>query len=340
MNKELTIIQYNTNRSKDIVMAQIIRYPTVMKASIIVIHEPWANPYQETTHHPANQTYQLLYPESSETGGDRARVCMFVSKRIEGQTHIVYSKDCQEVRVRNIEEKEFRIFNIYNQPNNGEDTVNLLSQLIPPTRDQEPGVSYLVVGDFHLHYPHWKGEGVPQEVAAEELLDVMETRGMDLWLKPGSITRNQAGSQTTIDLVFATEGLDGRMVDCQVLEQIHEDSDHLPIRTIIDFDTPQPEQEKKRWNWKAIDEDKFSKFVQTNLQGKPWLRFPGEVTPRRIDDAVEFIMEVIQRGVQESTPWARPSSRANPSFTPECSEAIKVTRRLYRTWRMSGEEDD
>ncbi|KAJ5195634.1 uncharacterized protein N7498_009072 [Penicillium cinerascens] len=203
---------------------------------------------------------------------------MFVSKRIEGLTHIVHSKDCQEVRMRNREGKELRIFNIYNQPNNGEDTVNLLSQLIPPARDQEPGVSHLA-------------------------------------LKPGSITRNQAGSRTTIDLVFATEGLGGRIV----LEQIHADSDHLPIRTIIDFDTPQPEQEKKRRNWKAMDEDKFSKFVQTNLQGKPWLNLPREVTPRRIDDAVEFIME------------AQPSSRANPSFTPEYSEAIKARNRSQET---------
>lgn len=113
MNQRLTIMQYNANRSKDIAMAYFMRDPTVLKAGVIAIQEPWGNPYLETTHHPAKQTHQLLYPQSSETGGEWARVCMFVSKRIEGWTHVVHSKDCQELRLRK-GQIELRIFNIYN----------------------------------------------------------------------------------------------------------------------------------------------------------------------------------------------------------------------------------
>jgi hypothetical protein len=76
MNKELTIIQYNTNRSKDVVMAQFMRDPMVLRAGIIAIQEPWANPYQETTHHPAKQSHQLLYPQSNETRGGSGRGCV------------------------------------------------------------------------------------------------------------------------------------------------------------------------------------------------------------------------------------------------------------------------
>lgn len=74
MNRELTIIQYNTNRSKNVVMAQFMRDLTVLQAGIIAIQEPWANPYQETAHHPAKQSHQLLYPHANETGGMRTRV--------------------------------------------------------------------------------------------------------------------------------------------------------------------------------------------------------------------------------------------------------------------------
>jgi Ribonuclease HI len=337
MNKELTIIQYNTNRSKDVVMAQFMRDPTVLKAGIIAIQEPWANPFQETTHHPAKQTHQLLYPQEDETGGLRTRVCFFVSKKLGGWTHRVHSRDCQELRLRH-RDRELRIFNIYNQPENGEDTVQLLTRLIPPVREQakEPGITYLVVGDFNLHHPYWGGEGVEQEEAADEWLDAAETRALDLWLKPGSITRMQAGSQSTLDLVFASASLDGRMIDCRVAEDVHADSDHLPVRTIIDFETEEPAEAPKRRNWKEMDEGKFLTFVNTNLQGKPWLHLRGQpIRPRQIDDAVDHLMEVVQRGVQESTPWARPSRWANPAFTPECREAVKTTRQLRREYVRS-----
>lgn len=65
-----------------------------------------------------------------------------------------------------------------------------------------------------------------------------------------------------------------------------------------------------------MDEDEFLIFVNSNLQDKPWLHLPGDVRPRQVDDAVDYLMEVVQRGVQESTPWACPSRWANPGFTP------------------------
>ncbi|KAJ5195637.1 uncharacterized protein N7498_009075 [Penicillium cinerascens] len=323
-------------------MAQFMRDPTVLQAGIIAIQEPWANPYQETTHHPAKQSHQLLYPQANETGGMRARVCMFVSKQMEGWTHVVHSRDCQELRLRH-EGKELRVFNIYNQPENGEDTMRLLTQLIPPTREQakEPGVTYLIVGDFNLHHPYWGGDGVQQDEAADDWLDAAEMRALDLWLKPGSITRMQAGSRSTLDLVFASERLGGSMISCKVQEGVHADSDHLPIRTIIDFATAEPVEAPRRRNWKEMDNDKFLTFVNANLQNKSWLHLRGDtVHPQQVDDAVEHLMEVIQRGVQESTPWARPSSWAKPSFTPECCEAIKTTRRLRRRYAASQNNDD
>jgi hypothetical protein len=39
------------------------------------------------------------------------------------------------------------------------------------------------------------------------------------------------------------------------------------------------------------------------------LLFPSkaESTPRQIDNAVEQLIDIVQRGVEESTPWANPS---------------------------------
>jgi hypothetical protein len=83
MNKtNLEILQYNVHRSKDVVMADFLRDPRVLEADIIAIQEPWENPYTDTTHYLAKATHELVYPTANETGGERTRVCMLVSKRI------------------------------------------------------------------------------------------------------------------------------------------------------------------------------------------------------------------------------------------------------------------
>ncbi|PYH94518.1 hypothetical protein BO71DRAFT_325213, partial [Aspergillus ellipticus CBS 707.79] len=69
---------YNTNQSKDKVMAQFLRDPTVLETDLIFVQEPWKNPYQDITHHPANSSHQLLYPDSTEIGNERAHVCLYI----------------------------------------------------------------------------------------------------------------------------------------------------------------------------------------------------------------------------------------------------------------------
>lgn len=64
------------------------------------------------------------------------------------------------------------------------------------------------------------------------------------------------------------------------------------------------------------------------------------VSPQQIDAAVDHLVEIVQRGVQESTPWARPSPQANHSWTKDCGEAVKHSRRMYRQYLAThGEED-
>lgn len=130
--KEFTIFQYNVNRSKDGVMAQFLRDPKVLAADIIAIQEPWKNPFQDSTHHPAKGTHELLWPAETETG-QRARVCIYISKKLAGWTHYAHSGDLQEVRIRT-EVGEVRIFNIYNDQVTG-DGLNLLKDLVEPARE-------------------------------------------------------------------------------------------------------------------------------------------------------------------------------------------------------------
>jgi hypothetical protein len=47
----LTILQYNVRKSKDTVMATLLRDPGIDKYDILATQEPWRNPFSDTTHH-------------------------------------------------------------------------------------------------------------------------------------------------------------------------------------------------------------------------------------------------------------------------------------------------
>jgi ribonuclease HI len=333
MNKTtLEIIQYNVHRSKDVVIADFLRNPRVLEADVIAIQEPWENPYTETTHHPAKATHELVYPTSNECQGERTRVCMLISKQIGQWTHHAHGRDAQEVRIaQQGEQGELRNFNIYN-PVGYIDTVMKLEDLFGRNIRCS-----MVVGDFNLHHPAWGGDSAIQDANADALIELTDSADLDLWLAPGTITRDEAGHQTTIDLVFGSHDLSERFLTSEIAHECHSHSDHLPIRTILDISTVSTTASApKRRNWKAMETEKFDNFVAANLRGKTWTL----TTPRQIDEAVEHFIDIINRAVEESTPWAKPSQYANPSFTRECRQAVKETRRLFRCYVATHSEED
>lgn len=95
-----------------------------------------------------------------------------------------------------------------------------------------------------------------------------------------------------------------------------------------------------RRNWKAIDTDKFLGFVSISLKDKHWMRLPETPSPSDIDNAVNHLLDIVQRAAQESTPWARPSTWARQGWTPECTEAVKTSRRLRRRYVRPHNDED
>ncbi|OOQ82702.1 putative reverse transcriptase [Penicillium brasilianum] len=313
-------------------MAQFLRDPEVISADVIAIQEPWENPYKNDTHHPLKQTHELLFPQD-ERG--RARVCIFISKQMGEYTHLAHSRDCQEIHIK-IDEAELRLINIYNDRQQATALGILQNILLPSGMHRQQEVSYLVLGDFNLHHPVWGGDDALRDAKAEDLLDLMEMAGLDSWLAPGTVTRDQAGSQSTIDLVLASYALREQILVCEVDRDVHADSDHLPILTLLEINVPEAADPVKRRNWKAMDVEKFMAFVSVNLQD--WMR---QVTsPHDIDRAIDHLLDTIHRAAQESTPWARRSTWARQGWTPECTEAIKTARRQYRRYTRTHDEED
>ncbi|EKV14892.1 Reverse transcriptase, putative [Penicillium digitatum PHI26] len=63
-------------------------------------------------------------------------------------------------------------------------------------------------------------------------------------------------------------------------------------------------------------------------------------TANDVEAKCQAFMKIINDAVDISTPWAIPSQWANPSFTPECQEAVKEVRRLRRRHERTGDPYD
>lgn len=83
MNSKATlkILQYNVRKSRDTVMATLLRDLRVMEYDVLAIQEPWRNPLMSTTHHPAKAHFHLCYLAATEYGP--VRTCFFVNRRLD-----------------------------------------------------------------------------------------------------------------------------------------------------------------------------------------------------------------------------------------------------------------
>jgi ribonuclease HI len=327
---QLHIVQLNAHRSKDLVMATFLRNPDTLKADIIAIQEPWANPFQDTTHHPAQMTHQLLYPKQEQTGG-RARVCLMVRKSLTGWQHTVLTKDLQLLSIhyyRGQEPQTLHIYNIYNEK--GSNTIQQLRNQLQSLRAES-----IVLGDLNLHHPAWGGHEIEIEPESLELIEAADEASLELLTEPGTVTWQLGDRGSTIDLTFTSRSLLDRLILWERADDISDDSDHYPIRTILDIKTPVQEPVKRR-NWKATDTKKLIEFVTQNAVYKDL----KSANKEQINQAVDHLIEVIQQGINNSVPWAKPSLFANPDFSPECSEAVKGTRRLRRLYTLTHAAED
>jgi hypothetical protein len=106
---------------------------------------------------------------------------------------------------------------------------------------------------------------------------------------------------------------------------------------LLEINVPEAADPVKRRNWKAMDADKFLTFASANISA---MQLPKEPTPHEIDYAVDHLLGIVQQAAQASTPWATPSAWARQGWTPECTEAISASRRQYRQYMRTHDEED
>jgi ribonuclease HI/exonuclease III len=337
-HNQLSILQYNVRKSKDTVMATLLRDAKTAEYDILAIQEPWKNPYMDTTHHPAKEIFHLCYPP--EQDGKPARVCFFVNKRLDHTKwqFKAHTRDVSTLYIKQKDENEedesqIIIHNVYNPPQTAEGRESALPTIegICQANSEEEQIA---LGDYNLHHPLWGGARVnTHENEAEELIDIMQSQGMTNMLQQGTITYEEAGAETTIDLCWTSTGLIDRVIRCEVDRDMDHDSDHLPISIVIDLRVQYARRKPVR-QWKHLEEGEFRKALKRTL---PPIQRPG--TKTALDQYTNVIIEAINSAVNKVLPKTCPSPRAREGWTAECKEVLAEVKRRKRHYNMDHTEE-
>lgn len=334
----LSILQYNVRKSRDTVMATLLRDPKVAEIDVLAIQEPWRNPYMATTHHPAKDMFHLYFPQDDDDARP-ARVCFFVNKRLDhNKWHFdVHSRDACSLTIAVQSEgqvtTQMMIHNVCNPVRGSEDRDSVLpviSRLLGTATTTEQ----VVLGDFNLHHSMWGGEGVRHaDPESEELIDTMTSFNLTNTLSPGTVTYEEGGACTTIDLCWLSAGLLDRLIASQVDEDLDHDSDHLPIKTILDLRTKHRDAKPVR-PWKRLNAEYFRKELKAGL--------PPQRRPRTVASLERYAQEVVDAIIKASDqvlPLSQPSPRAREGWTTECTEALAEAKRLKRRHGLDHTEE-
>ena len=121
----------------------------------------------------------------------------------------------------------------------------------------EEGEEILLLGDFNLHHPRWGGIHVSADPQADYLLTSCASLGLHLLLPVGTTTWQRGNSATTIDLVFGTQGVQQRVLQCDARPKWAQLPDHIPVETILDMQVVD-EAPQQGFNVRRLNKEKFN----------------------------------------------------------------------------------
>ena len=121
-------------------------------------------------------------------------------------------------------------------------------------------------------------------------------RGLDLTQVSRKPTWCARGTESTIDLVFATKRVKEKLVKCVVGEEKWVGSDHLPVTTEFSLEMDSL-PERKRRSWKKADPEEVKKAARKWNPGTQTLE-----TKEAIDGFIDKLYKAAERVAEKTIP--------------------------------------
>lgn len=299
------------------------------KYDLLAIQEPWINKETKSTYCPRSSKYHLVFQREG-------KAAIYVSKRFEtGQWDAEATDQWCRVWFPELDlgqGRGFELWSIYNLPGGNRLANNITSQ--PP-----PVYSTVVTGDFNLHHPCWdQFDRYNRE--AESLLQLALQWDLVLVTPKGAVTRapqgRQRGRTSTLDLIWATEGLQTAYWG----EECRGKSDHYPqVLEVgsLDSEVLQPNQ-PTGWSWRKMDKKRVAaeaallpRICRLEDEGPEGLRQRIQTT-EGLKEAFDWLVDWLTQLANASTPRRRAQCGHQAQWWNEgIREAVREARRAERT---------
>ena len=322
------ILQYNVQKSNK-VMAPLLADSRVSSYDLIALQEPWKDKHCNRTYCPRASGFVPAYDNQQR------RSCFLINRRLDPTTwSIEYPSSDLTVFCLWAEDRTIWVYNTYSPPPGSysieqyDSPIPLLAGLL--SRDGD----HILLGDFNLHHPMWCGPQNPTiHKAADHLIYTILSHELVLVSPKGGVTWEARGQSSTIDLTFLSPRLREQVVRCEIREDLSFGSDHYPISTILLLNTTQVKPQLRR-SWKRMNKE----AVQAGAVYLP--KPPNLATPDEVNCYVNSIVQFVQQLIENTVPWAKPSSYAQPWWTMEVQEVVEEEQSLRQRTQTSQDPQD
>ncbi len=330
----LRILQYNIRHETGTMMT-LLEDRAVQEMDVLAIQEPCCNPHTKSSYNPGSSCFYLAH----RTGAD-TRTCFYINKKLNPESweieHISRNTSTLTIQVEAREEENSRtrrlhIHNVYNPSPSSVSADNPSSLSDIPRLIQHEG-EHILLGDFNLHYPNWNNSGrFTYHREADDLIATTALRDMELILPSKAVTWRSRGSESTIDLIFATPEIVETVIQCRVRPKTQHGSDHLPIYTEFDLGIEQPPEVRRR-AWKTADPEGIRRGAQALNSVLPLSPLTHS---EQVDEYVDKLYQGLREIVERAVPWAKSIGKGKSFWSRECSQVSREAKSLASQYQTS-----
>jgi hypothetical protein len=285
-NSQLRIWQQNLNRSK-IAQLEMLETADPNEWDILLLQEPYLDKVELTR---ASTHWNVIYPPTKTADNHNTiRSVILLNANIP-----LGSATCESIPIPSSDITALRLLtqngwisliNIYNDCRHN-DTITLLSNyiddnaaLLRPSEDDH----MLWLGDFNRHHAWWEGTNNQQLRSTDEqinpLLQMISDSEMEMILPVGIPTLESLATRTWTrpDNVWCTDTSTHLINTCDTRPAIRPaKTDHLPIITILDINTPRTTNTPRRV-FRGVDWPQFQELLKEKLARETQLKEHQEI---------------------------------------------------------------
>ena len=320
--KKLRILQYNVYKFREKMMIVLLHEKKIKNHDILILQELWWFDENFRAYCSTTVNFTLKNNES--------RICFYINKRIDSNIwHSTWHfKDVNTIMLQTLIndtqmiQKVIHIHEAYNSSLRNHEVIHEKESFSDIKKMLHMSKECILVEDFNLHHFTWENSFYSrQHLLSNDLIDA------SLMLSWDMITRNYQRSQMTINLIFTTDDIMNRLIQCRIDEEMKNFSDHLLIQTIIDFRVCKESARKSCCNWKTMNEEKFINILKEQML-KSLLNH--EMKHQRIDEYIKQLLNALKKIIEISTLWARSHEMIKAKWTKKCTKIIKSMQWMKR----------